>query len=135
MREVNRRCKGNESKVKDKERITIGSYYNKDVDDIRKYLESNNINVIVLGDGDKIIEQYPRTNTVIYEDDLVVLKSNEINNAMPDLIGLSYKEASNILKLMNVEYTTYGNGYVYEQSIVPGDIINTSVIVKFKTKY
>ena len=36
---------------------------------------------------------------------------------------------------MNIEYTTEGNGYVYEQNIEPGAIIETPVVVKLKTKY
>ena len=121
--------------VKDKEKVVVESYYNKNVNEIKSYLENRNIKVIVLGNGDKIISQYPRINTTIYEDDLVILKSNNLNNIMPDLMGLSYKEAINLLKMMNIEYSIDGNGYVYEQSISPGDMINGVVEVKFKSKY
>ncbi len=122
-------------KVKDKEEVLIEAYYNKNVIDIKNLLESKNIRVMVLGDGDRIIDQYPKSSTTIYEDDLVILKTNRLDNIMPNLIGLSYKEANNILKLMDIEYTTFGNGYVYEQNIEPGSIIDTSLEVKFKSKY
>ena len=122
-------------KVKDKEEVVVDSYYNKNIADVKSNLESNNIKVIVLGEGDKIIEQYPRSNTTIYEDDLVILKSNKSNNIMPNVMGLSYKEVTNVLKLMNVEYTILGNGYVYEQSIEPGVVVETSVTIKLKSKY
>ena len=122
-------------KVKEKDELLVDSYYNKNVNDIKNFLENKNIKVIVLGEGDKIIEQYPRTGTTIYEDDLVILKTNKLNNIIPNLIGLSYKEATNVLKLMNVEYFTEGNGYVYEQSIEPGAAIDTSVTIRLKSKY
>ncbi len=122
-------------KVKDKEEVLIEAYYNKNVIDIKNLLESKNIRVMVLGDGDRIIDQYPKSSTTIYEDDLVILKTNRLDNIMPNLIGLSYKEANNILKLMDIEYTTFGNGYVYEQNIEPGSIVDTSLEVKFKSKY
>lgn len=122
-------------KVKDKEEVLIEAYYNKNVIDIKNLLESKNIRVMVLGDGDRIIDQYPKSSTTIYEDDLVILKTNRLDNIMPNLIGLSYKEANNILKLMGIEYTTLGNGYVYEQNIEPGSIVDTSLEVKFKSKY
>ena len=121
--------------VKEKEEVLIESYYNKNVNDIKSNLESKNLKVIVLGDGDKIIEQYPRSNTTIYEDDLVILKSNNLNNIMPNLIGLSYKEVINVLKLMDIEYTTEGNGYVYEQSIESGKTVDVPVIIRLKSKY
>ena len=122
-------------KVKDKEEILIEAYYNKNVIDIKNLLESKNIRVMVLGDGDRIIDQYPKSSTTIYEDDLVILKTNRLDNIMPNLIGLSYKEANNILKLMDIEYTTLGNGYVYEQNIEPGSIVDTSLEVKFKSRW
>ena len=53
-----------------------------------------------------------------------------------DLTNYSYKEVINILKLMNVNYTIEGKGYVYEQSIQPGQLINNQVInIKLKEKY
>lgn len=122
-------------KVKDKEEVTVESYYNKNTNDVKNILEGKNINVLLLGEGDRIIEQYPKSGTIIHEDDLVILKSNKMNNIMPSLLGLSYKEAINVLKLIGIEYTTEGNGYVYEQSIEPGNVIDTEVTVKLKSKY
>lgn len=122
-------------RVNDKEEILVESYYNKNINDIKSILEGKNIKVLVLGDGDRVIEQYPKNGTIIYEDDLVILKSNKLNNIMPDLIGLSAKEINNILKMMNVEYTIEGNGYAYEQSIEPGNLIDSELIIKMKSKY
>lgn len=122
-------------RVKDKEEVMVESYHNKNINDIKRNLESKGINVLVLGSGDKIVEQYPGINTIIYEDDLVVLKSNELNNVMPNLVGLSYKDANNVLKLMNIEYTLEGNGYVYEQSIEEGKVVDTLVNIKLKSRW
>ena len=110
-------------------------FYNKDVNSVKANLEGKNIRVLVLGDGNKIIGQYPNTNNVIYEDDLVILKTNNFDNKMINLIDYSYKEMMNILNLMNVLYTVEGNGYVYEQSILEGEEINDTVIIKLKDKY
>lgn len=122
-------------KVKDKEEVVVGSYYNKNVNDIKSSLENKKIKVMVLGDGDKIINQYPRSGSIIYEDDLVILKTNKLNNNMPNLIGLSYKEANNILKLMDKEYSLDGNGYVYEQNIESDSEITIPIVIKLKEKY
>lgn len=122
-------------KVKDKEEVVVGSYYNKNVNDIKSSLENKKIKVMVLGDGDKIINQYPRSGSIIYEDDLVILKTNKLNNIMPNLIGLSYKETNNILKLMDKEYSLEGNGYVYEQNIESDSEITIPIVIKLKEKY
>ena len=64
-------------------------------------------------------------------------KTNSFDNKkMVDLVGYSYKEANNILKLMDVNYSIEGNGYVYEQSVNAGDDIgNDEIIVKLKEKW
>ena len=113
----------------------MDSFYNKDVNSTKSYLENKNIRVLVLGDGNKIISQYPDINSTIYEDDLVILKSNSNTNKMINLIGYSYKEVVNILKIMGINYSIEGSGYVYEQSISEGEEITGTVTIKLKDKY
>ena len=122
-------------KVKDKEKYNVGSFYNRNVNDVKKELEDNNLRVIVLGSGSRVIDQYPNIDTTIYEDDLVVLKTNESDYVMPNLIGLSHKEVDNLLKLMGVNYEIIGNGYVFEQSIEEGSTVFDNVTVNLRTKY
>ena len=54
---------------------------------------------------------------------------------MIDLTGYSYKEANNILKMMDVSFILEGNGYVYEQSVPVGEDIIDTVTIKLKDKY
>ena len=113
----------------------INDYANKSTVEVTKLLKDNNINYIVLGDGDKIINQYPSNSVTLYKGDRVILLTNKYNNKMIDFKGMSYKEANNILKLMGVEYELSGYGYVYEQNILASKIIDKKVILKLKNKY
>ena len=88
--------------------------------------------VYILGTGDKIINQYPKENNKLYTGSTVVLLTNQYDKKMPNLIGLSYKDATNILKLMNVKYTTTGKGYIIEQSVKEGEIVKEDTIVSIK---
>lgn len=124
-----------ENNKEEKKTYQIGSYYNKKVDEVKMTLENKHIRVLVIGDGTKITEQYPSINSTIYEDDLVILKTNNYDKKMIDLTGYSYKEADNILRMMNVSYLLDGNGYVYEQSIAPYEEISDTITVKLKDKY
>lgn len=124
-----------DSGVKEKEEYKLESFYNKNVINIKNELEDKNIKVLVIGSGDKVIEQYPSINSVIYEDDLVVLKTNEYDNKMINLVGYSKKEVINILKLLDISYEIEGNGYVYKQNIKVGEDITDKVILKLKDKY
>ena len=124
-----------EEKSNEKKPYVVESFYNKKVNEVKTLLESKNIKVLVIGDGTEIINQYPSVNSTIYEDDLVVLKTNNYDKRMIDLDGYSYKEVDNILRLMGVSYILEGNGYVYEQSIPVGEVINDTITIKLKNKY
>jgi len=126
-----------ENSSKKKDSYEIKSYLNKNTKEVESELKANNLRVLVLGDGDKIIDGYPSSNSKLYDNDLVILKTNSFDNKkMIDLVGYSYKEANNILKLMDVNYSIEGNGYVYEQSINAGDDIgDDEIIVKLKEKW
>lgn len=124
-----------EEKSNEKKSYVVESFYNKKVNEVKTILESKNIKVLVIGDGTEIINQYPSVNSTIYEDDLVILKTNNYDKRMIDLDGYSYKEVDNILRLMGVSYILEGNGYVYEQSIPVGEVINDTITIKLKNKY
>ena len=124
-----------EEKSNEKKSYVVESFYNKKVNEVKTILESKNIKVLVIGDGTEIINQYPSVNSTIYEDDLVILKTNNYDKRMIDLDDYSYKEVDNILRLMGVSYILEGNGYVYEQSIPVGEVINDTITIKLKNKY
>lgn len=124
-----------EDNSSEKEKYNVESYYNKNVSVVKDYLEEEGINVLVLGTGNKVVDQYPSINSTIYEDDLIILKTDNFDNKMINLIGYSKKEVINILELLDIDYELEGNGYVYEQSIPGDEIINDKVIIKLKNKY
>lgn len=118
--------------VADEETITnytLNNYINKQTETIQSELEKNNLKLYILGTGEKIINQYPSEGSVLQKGSIVVLLTDKYDKSMPDLSGLSYKDAVNILKLMQVKYTTSGNGYVTNQSIGVGTIIGDEDIV------
>lgn len=108
---------------------TLNNYINNDTTLVKNELETNNLKVFILGTGDKIINQYPSKNTKLYNNSVVVLLTNNYDMSMPNLIGLSYKDASSILKLMGIKYNMIGNGYVVSQSIPEGIIVGNDVTV------
>ena len=111
------------------ESYSLGSYVNKDTATVKSELEQNSMKVYVLGSGDKIINQYPAKDTQLYQDSVVVLLTDSYYRAMPNLVGLSYKDANNILKLMGIKYSLEGNGYVVSQNVPEGIIVGDDVTV------
>ena len=124
-----------ENKGKELKGLLLDDYSNKTVTTITSELKQNNIKVITLGTGNKIIDQYPKKGINLYKDDIIVLLTNNYNKEMIDFTGMSYKDAKEILKLMNVEYELTGYGYVTNQNIESGNKINEKVVLELQGRY
>ena len=116
---------------------TIESYINKPTPEVKSTLETAQMKVFVLGNGEKVIAQYPQKNSQLYKQSTIALLTDNYDKAMPNLVGLSYKDALNILKLMDVKYNLEGNGYVVNQSVPEGIIIgnDTTVTLNLSSGY
>lgn len=115
----------------------VDSYINKDVDSVIKKLEENDISLLKLGNGNKIIKQYPENNTKITSKDKVILLTNGNDIEMPNLKNYSRLEAKVVLDLLGVKYKIEGYGYVEEQSINEKEKItdDMEITLKLKSKY
>ena len=125
-----------EQTQKQLENITIDNYINKSTKIITDKLNLNNIKTIVLGTGNKIINQYPSYGSVINENDTVILLTNEYTKTIPNLIGLSFKETTTILDYLKIDYEYEGYGYLESQSIEENTLIEEEKVkLVFKPKY
>ena len=111
----------------------IGSYINLNTNDVKESLENKGLDVIVLGNGDRIINQYP-INTTLLQGDKIFLLTNDSNIKMPSLIGYTKIECISLLNLLNVDYEFEGYGYVIEQSIKVGESINDKIKIILKER-
>jgi penicillin-binding protein 2B len=115
----------------------LNSYINKDTDAVKSELSNNGINTIVIGNGKKIIKQYPASGTDILTSDKVFLITNDTQGKIPSMIGWSRSEAIKFLELVGISYETEGYGYVTEQSLNTNTLITTKdkMHLKFNNKY
>lgn len=111
-------------------RYEMGSYLNNDVAGVSKLLKDNGLDVSVIGDGDKIIGQYPEKGSVISSTNKVFLISNGSKKTMPNLVGYSVKDAKTYLDLLGVSYNISGNGYVVKQSIKKDTVITNDLEIE-----
>lgn len=102
------------------ETIILPNYLNKSVSDTKIELQKKNINVIVLGNGDKIVDTYPKANTKLLSNDRVILYTNNID-AITSLKGLSYKEVSYFCEKTNINCNISGNGFVKDENILENE--------------
>lgn len=105
----------------------LTSYKNKDIATSSSELESMGMNVTVIGTGTKVIKQYPSKGDKVTEGTKVFLITNDSNLTVPDLLGLSSKQAEDLLKLLGISVKLEGNGYVTGQSIGSGTVITDNM--------
>ena len=117
-------------------KYSINNYISSKVSSAKSSLQSKGNNVIILGDGEVVIDQYPVVNTQISNNDLIVLKTYSEEYRFPNLVGMSRMDAEIILKMLSLDYSFEGNGYVYAQSIETGNVIyaNDKVTIKLETE-
>ncbi len=108
--------------------LKLDSYINKKVTDVKKIMDENHINTVIIGNGDKIINQYPNKGETVLSYDRVFLITNEGEGKMPNLIGYSRSEAIYLMKTLGYDYELEGYGYVTNQSVKEGDLVGNNVV-------
>lgn len=106
------------------------NYFNKDINDA----DMEGVKLFVIGNGNKIIDQYPGVNTMVVENDVVILKTNGKEIKIPSFIGLSLKETKKICSMLGITCDIEGNGYVINQDIKENTVIDKEMIVKLVLK-
>ena len=108
---------------------SLSSYKNKDVNNSKAELESMGMSVTVIGDGTDVINQYPIKGEKITAGTKVFLITNSNNMILPDVTGLSSKQAEDLLRILGVNVKLEGNGYVTSQSVGAGTPITAGMEV------
>lgn len=104
----------------------LENYLNQSVQVIKDIKE---INSIILGSGNVIINQYP-INKVVTKYDKVFILTNSNDYTLPDLTGYSRSDLEVLFSLLKVNYTIKGNGYATSQSIPAGTKITNDINIE-----
>ena len=93
-------------------------------------IKESKLSPIIIGDGDKIIKQYPNENVILNQGSKIFLVTNYNTVKMQDITGWSRNEIDTYAKLINLNVTFNGFGYAKEYSINKNSIIDTSKILE-----
>jgi len=110
----------------------VPSFTNKKVEYVKTMLDSQGIHYTILGNGSKVIKQYPNPNDVITNKDTLYFITNDENIEVPNVIGFPSTTAENILLKLGLKVTIEGVGYVTEQSIPTNTKITEGLEIKLK---
>lgn len=114
---------GEEEIIKDVEAFDLVNLVNKNTLDLQTIFKDKNVNLVMLGNGTKIINQFPKAKNRMISGDKIFILTNDPIITMPNLKGYSKSEVLNLAQLINLEVNFIGNGYVTDQSIKPSTIL------------
>ena len=93
-------------------------------------LDKKKMNTVIIGAGDKIVNQYPIAGTKVVTGDRVFLVTNDKTIKMPNMLGWSRSDITTFCNLANQEYKITGYGYVTTQNIKVGTILDGSQAIE-----
>jgi len=104
------------------------------VSDAKETLEDIDMNVVIIGDGNEIVDQYPEEKEDIYTGENIFLLTEGRNISLPDFTGWTRKDIIHYWNMSKLPITMDGYGVAYEQSISPNSIVDGSeeIIVRLR---
>ena len=108
--------------------LTLDSYINQKVTDVKAIMDQNHITTTIIGNGDKVISQYPNKGETVLSYDRVFLITNGSAGTMPDLTDYTRSETIYLMKTLGFDYELEGYGYVTAQSIKAGEVVGDNTV-------
>jgi len=115
--------------------VNIPSLLDKSTKDALAKIKKLNLQSGVIGTGDKVVQQLPGSGEKVMPGQRIVLLTNGAMT-MPDLSGWSKNDVLKFAEITGKKVDIKGDGYVVEQSVKSGHVINDSgkIIVTLKNK-
>ena len=117
--------------------LILPSYTNENIDTAIASLNSSNITPVIIGNGNRIIDQYPKAESKVLSQDKVFLITNGTIKTLPDLTGWARIDITKYCNLVGITCEMNGYGNAVEQSITPNTPIQGSetLIINLQNKY
>lgn len=110
--------------------IKIDNYISQDIEETKENLEKLNLEVITIGNGNTIINQYPQVGTETIIGSKVFLLTNSKEYVMPDMTGWSSSEVMSYCNLIGLKYKFSGYGRVTETNFTKDSVIDKSKVLE-----
>ena len=112
------------------ESYDLENYTNKDIETSRQKLQALGLNIITIGNGDTIVDYYPKQKITANERMILITNGNEFK--LPNMTNWSKRETKYLLDYLKVKYNLTGEGYVTEQNIPEGTVITNELELEIK---
>ncbi len=111
--------------------INIKNYINKSALTAKEELSNLGLEVVMIGDGERVIDQYPSKGSTVIKESKVFLLTNSTNIVLPSMTNWTSNEVGNYCNLVGINYNISGYGRVASQSVPAGTTVDASTVVDF----
>lgn len=120
------------------ETYEIGTYINKNITDVNETLKDTKINKIIIGNGEKIINQYPNNGFTLGPNDKLFLLTNGSEIKYTNIEGWSRSDLTEYGKLLGMTFVFNGYGYasgtnITDKLVTKGETIEINLNPKYTT--
>ena len=106
------------------------SLLNHTVDFAQSALSGTNTNVIVLGNGHNVIDQYPKSGSTVETGDRIFLLTDASSFEMPDMTGWTRRDVAALWTVSGFGFELSGEGVVKSQSVPAGTTVTKGTEIK-----
>ncbi|WP_172194142.1 penicillin-binding transpeptidase domain-containing protein [Saccharibacillus qingshengii] len=115
-------------------KVTAPNLVKMNIQDAKDKLLDEGLAYEQIGAGKAVLEQYPAAGSAMYAGQKIyLLTENKEEMNVPDLTGLSLRDAVDILALLDVSISTKGSGYVASQKLTKDTEGNRVVVLALKS--
>lgn len=114
--------------------VVIPDFKQKAIDQVKQELNDLSLKVEVLGSGKEVLSQVPEAGAIDADKTVYLLTEKPSSVTMPDLRGMSLREAMEVCHMLGLTVQVEGEGYVYAQSMAPGDRLLKKESIKLTLK-
>lgn len=112
----------------------LDSYINQSTAFVKTVLNQHQLEPLIIGNGDTVIDQYPKAKSEVSSRSRVFIQTNGTEMIMPSMEGWSRKEAEAFASMANVKMSFEGVGAIKSQSVPKGTKLKQNQKIVVKTK-
>ncbi len=113
---------------------TMGHFINQSVIDAKSAMNGVFTNVMYIGAGKQVLDQYPKAGSQVLSSARVFILTSKEELVVPDFTGYSYKDVQAFAELTGMQVNLVGTGFVQSQSIVKGSLYDGTAVVTITLK-
>ena len=113
----------NEKSLNTSHSYVLDDYRGKSTNEIKKMLEKEDLDVVLIGNGEYVIDQYPAPKITVLDEDHIFLITNNDEITIPDFNGWSKKDIQTFANRAGLEVEFEGYGYAYGQNIKANTVL------------